>query len=210
MKYLRLQNNLSETRRLPVPSVAAMNKMPGLKHTLLSTACLLLAALFNGCASPHARTNSMATAPNVDASMAAKNIASAPDSNPTAGLHEYTDTYKVQQPYNLKVSDRFLETNGEYICWVQRGDKPLHPGSGTGPRTEMRWHTDWSRTEHMWEADVMVEPGTDHTCVMQIKSNTGGEAIYLQVQNNNLYNDNNLKTVLLPDCTGKWFHVVSA
>jgi hypothetical protein len=130
--------------------------------------------------------------------------------NPTAALHEYTDTFKVQQPYDLKVSDRFSEENGVYTCWVNKTDKPLKVGSGTGARTEMRWATNWTRTEHMWEADVMVEPGTDHTCIMQVKSNTGGEPIYLQVQNGNLYNDNNLKDVLLADAMGKWFHVVSA
>jgi hypothetical protein len=130
--------------------------------------------------------------------------------NPTTGLHEYADTFKVQQPYDLKVSDRFSEENGVYTCWAYKTDKPLKVGSGTGARTEMRWATNWTRSEHRWEADVMVEPGTDHTCIMQVKSNTGGEPIYLQVQNGNLYNDNNLKDVLLADATGKWFHVVSA
>ncbi len=130
--------------------------------------------------------------------------------NPTAGLHEYTDTYKIQQPYDLKPSDRFQESNGVYTCWIEKGDKAFKEGSRTGPRTEMRWSSNWTKTEHMWEADVMVEPGTDHTCIMQIKSNTGGEPIYLQVQHNNLYNDNNLKVVLLKDAVGKWFHVLAA
>ncbi len=132
-----------------------------------------------------------------------------PTANPTAGMHEYKDTFKVQQPYDLKVADRFSEEDGVYTCWVKKGDKPLKPGSGTGSRTEMRWTKNWTKTEHMWEADVFVEPGTDHTCVMQVKSNTGGEAIYLQVQNGNLYNDNSTKTPAVKDFTGKWFHVVS-
>ena len=128
--------------------------------------------------------------------------------NPTDGFKQYTDTYKVQQPYDLKVSDRFVETNGEYICWVNKTDKPLKVGSTTGARTEMRWK-DWTRTEHRWEADVFVEPGTDHTAIMQVKSNTGGEPIYLQVQNNNLYNDNDIKTPAVVNFTGKWFHIVT-
>jgi hypothetical protein len=162
--------------------------------------------LSNGrAAADGARSSSIPTATGVKTAGPGKTAA-----NPTAGLHEYKDTYKIQQPYDLKVSDRFLEANGEYICWVNKTDKPLRQGSGTGARTEMRWNKDWTKTEHMWEGDVMFEPGTERTCIMQIKSNTGGEPIYLQVQNNNVYNDNNLKTVLLADAAGKWFHVVAA
>jgi hypothetical protein len=130
-------------------------------------------------------------------------------SNPTAGLHEYHDTFKVQHPYDLQTADRFSESNGVYTCWVHKGDKPLRQGSGTGARTEMRWLSNWTRTEHAWEADVMFEPGTERTCIMQVKSNTGREAIYLQVEHDNLYNDNNHRVVLLANAAGKWFHVVS-
>jgi hypothetical protein len=165
-----------------------------------------LAAIMIGAESPESTPGPIAdTSPN-------KSVSAQPGPKPTDGLREYTDTYKIQQPYDLKVSDRFLDDKekGEYVCWVNKTDKPLKPGSGTGGRTEMRWNKNWSGTEHMWEADVFVEPGTDRTCVMQIKSNTGGEPIYLQVQDNNLYNDNNLKVVLLKDALGKWFHVVAA
>jgi hypothetical protein len=131
-------------------------------------------------------------------------------SRPTDGLREYKDTFKVQHPYDLDATNRFSESNGVYTCWVRKGDKPLRQGSGTGPRTEMRWSLNWTRGEHMWEADAMFEPGTDRTCIMQVKSNTGGEAIYLQVEKNNLYNDSNHREVLLANGAGKWFHVISA
>ena len=62
----------------------------------------------------------------------------------------------------------------------------------------------------MWEGDIMFESGTEHTCLMQIKSNTGREAVYLQVEHGNLYNDSDHKHVLLEDATGKWFHVLAA
>ena len=73
----------------------------------------------------------------------------------------------------------------------------------------MRWKTDWTKTEHMWEADVFVEPGSEGVCIMQVKSNKGFESVYLNVKNNNLYHDSK-KEVILNDCTGKWFHVLAA
>src|SRR5579859_7086481 len=109
---------------------------------------------------------------------------------PLPGLHPYTDTFTVQHPYNLPESARFSVSPGPvYNAWILKGDKPLRPGSGTGPRTEMRWGTNWSRPLHAEEADVMVDPGTTNTCIMQVKSDNGGrEAIYLVVRNGNLYN----------------------
>src|SRR5262249_11194778 len=71
--------------------------------------------------------------------------------SPTSGLTEYTDTYSVQHPYDLAESARFSVTAGpEYNAWIMKGDKPFKQGSGTGPRTEMRWGTNWSGTEHQW------------------------------------------------------------
>ncbi len=180
------------------------------KHVLLFSAYLPLVLLCIGRAGADPQSSSIPIATGVETSSGGKTAVNNPGPTPTASLHEYNDIYKIQQPYDLKVSDRFLETKGEYVCWVHRTDKPLRQGSGTGARTEMRWSKNWTKTEHAWEADVMFEPGTDHTCIMQIKSNAGGEPIYLQVQNGNVYNDNNLKTVLLADAAGKWFHVVSA
>jgi hypothetical protein len=118
-------------------------------------------------------------------------------SSPTAGLHRYQDSYKVQQPYDLAVADRFSVTAGPtYSAWILKGDKPFSPGSGTGPRTEMRWGN-WSDVEHMWEADVMVDPGTTGTAIMQVKSNDGFEPVYVNVKGNgDLYNDSN-RTVLV-------------
>ena len=129
---------------------------------------------------------------------------------PTAGLTQYQDTYKVQFPYNLSQADRFSVTAGpEYNAWIDKGDKPFKKGSSTGPRTEMRWATNWSETEHQWSADVFVEPGTDGAAIMQVKGDTGGEAIYINVHSNgNVYNSVN-KTPLATNMSGKWFHLNS-
>jgi hypothetical protein len=128
--------------------------------------------------------------------------------DPTAGLKQYTDTYRVQHPYNLPQSDRFSSTDGEYSAWILKGDKPFQEGNTTGPRTEMRWATDFSSGEHLWEADVEIDPGTNGTCIMQVHVDGPGEAIYIQVKNGNLYNSVN--TLLAKDIVGHWFELASA
>ena len=135
---------------------------------------------------------------------------SSPQAGPTAGLTQYSDTYYVQHPYDLPESARFSVTSGpEYNAWIQQGDKPFSQGSGTGPRTEMRWHTNWSGKEHQWQADVLVDAGTDGACIMQVKGATGGEAIYLNVHGNGAVYNSVSRTPLATNMWGKWFHVNS-
>lgn len=139
---------------------------------------------------------------------AATQSQAAPPASPTSGLTQYTDTYKVQQPYNLPVSARFSVTNGEYSAWILKGDKPFKKGSTTGARTEMRWNANWSSGEHLWEADVEIDPGTTGTAIMQVHAVTPGEAIYIQTKNGNLYNSVN--TMLAKNIVGSWFHLAAA
>src|SRR5438270_1943398 len=39
--------------------------------------------------------------------------------------------------------------------------------------------------EHMWSADVLLDAGSTRTAIMQIKSNTAGEPVYIQVYDTN-------------------------
>jgi hypothetical protein len=105
--------------------------------------------------------------------------------SPTFGFAVYSDTFKVQKPYDIPVEERFSDTGGMYTTKVLHGDKPFEKGNTTQPRTEMRWTT-WSNQnqEHMFEADVMYESGCLKTCIFQVKSNTSGEAVYLRVIEN--------------------------
>jgi len=134
--------------------------------------------------------------------------AASPAADPTSGLTRYTDSYKVQHPYNLPESARFSVTGGEYNLWILKGDKGYSPGTTTGARTEMRWATNWTSGEHLWEADVLIDPGTTGTCIMQVHVNGPGEAIYIQTKNGNLYNSVN--TLLATNMVGKWFHLAAA
>jgi hypothetical protein len=127
-------------------------------------------------------------------------------SDPTMGFTEYPDTFDVQHPYNLTQADRYSFQDGIYSTWVHNTDLPFKDGSGTGPRTEMRWSQSWTAGERMWEADVMVDPPTTHSAIMQVKSNDGGrEAIYLQIDDGHL--QNSVGPVIAKDVVGHWFHL---
>jgi hypothetical protein len=126
----------------------------------------------------------------------------------TAGFHVIPDHYTVQHPYDLQASDRFSAVGGIFTCWVFGHDKPLKEGSGTGPRTEMRWET-WPQQDHenQMEFDVKFDEGTTKTCIFQVKSNSGGrEAIYLQVHGPGELRDG-VGPVFATGMAGKWFHV---
>jgi hypothetical protein len=124
-------------------------------------------------------------------------------------LLAYSDTYVVQHPYNLSESDRFSVSSGPvYNAWIYKNDKPLKPGSHTGPRTEMRW-SDWiHHTEHMWEADVLVDQGSDEVAIMQVKSNDAGEKAYMKVEHGgDVYDVFGGNKVIASKVWGKWFHM---
>ena len=99
-------------------------------------------------------------------------------------------------------------TGGEYNLWILKGDKGFTSNTPPGARTEMRWVTNWSSGEHLWEADVLIDPGTTGTCIMQVHVDGQGEAIYVQTKNGNLYNSVN--TLLAKNMAGKWFHLAAA
>src|SRR5579872_1014954 len=79
----------------------------------------------------------------------------------TNGFQVIPDSYTVQKPWNLPVSDRFAVTNGVYTCWVYGTDQPFSQGSGTGPRTEMRWET-WTNqaVPNQFAFDELFSAGT--------------------------------------------------
>jgi hypothetical protein len=100
---------------------------------------------------------------------------------PTDGWTSYSAGYYVQRPYNLPVSSRFSYSGGIYTFWVYGTDQPFSQGSGTGPRTEARVDTWPQQTrENMWEGEVQLQTSVKY-CLMQVKSNTGGEPVYIQV-----------------------------
>jgi hypothetical protein len=132
----------------------------------------------------------------------------------TNGFVVIPDSYSVQKPWNIPVADRFTASNGVYTCWVFGTDQPFKQGSGTGPRTEMRWET-WPNqaVANQFAFDEMFSAGTSHTCVHQIKSDnkgdgSGGEAIYLQVNEAGTLRQST-GADFVSGIAGTWYHINS-
>jgi len=135
---------------------------------------------------------------------------------PNAGWKQWTAKYKLQNWTTLPDTAVFKDSgNGEYFCTLTKDTwKPGQKG-----RVEMRW-PDWpdQKAENMISADVMYEKGTNGSCIMQIKTNTGTkghESIYLVVGNKANPNTGNLyhgvsKTVIIENGYDKWHNIKAA
>jgi hypothetical protein len=122
-------------------------------------------------------------------------------SDPTAGFKRYNASYKLQNWTNAPDNQRFTVSGGVYNINVHSGER----------RVEMAWDrfTD-QKAEHLWSADVLLDSGSTKTAIMQIKSNTDGEPIYIQVYDTkgNLRNDGG--GTVAKNMYGKWFNMKCA
>lgn len=148
----------------------------------------------------------------------------APDTSkpPGEGWTKWTAaTYKLQNWTTKAAGERFWDHgNNNFTCMLEKGDAippgAPRPGMGGGNRVELRW-PDWpdQEAEHMMEADVMYEKGTNGTCIMQIKTNTGTgggghESVYLNVKNDgNLYHGVS-RQVIIENGFDKWHNIKAA
>ena len=126
--------------------------------------------------------------------MAAVNLRAAP----TDGYVQYSANYKVQN-WTSGCGGFSDLGGGEFETWVCSGES----------RVEMRWD-DWPNQNqyNQFECDAEFSSDTQQTAIHQIKSNTGGEVIYLQVQNpGTLRNDNG--SVFASGMANTWFHINS-
>jgi len=116
----------------------------------------------------------------------------------TDGFTQYTANYTVQN-WTTGCGGFSDLGGGEYETWVCAGES----------RVEMRWDN-WpnQNIDNQFECDAMFDGNTQNTAIHQIKSNTGGEVIYLQVSSpGTLRNDNG--AVFLTGMSGSWFHINS-
>jgi hypothetical protein len=133
----------------------------------------------------------------------------------TAGVHAAADpttgwtavswnssSYSVQNWTDAPMNQRFTTSGGQFDINVHSGEK----------RVEMRWD-DWAdqKKDNMWEADVLIDKGSTKTAIMQVKSNTDGEPVYIQIYNVNgdLRNDAD-GSALATNMYGKWFNLKCA
>jgi len=108
-----------------------------------------------------------------------------------------TRSTEVQNRTAVPLAERFTNQNGIFTTRVFPGEE----------RVEMRW-ANWPRQnrENMWDGDINFEAVSSRTAIMQIKSNTGGEPIYLQVTTNGTIRNNGDGTPLATNMAGKWFN----
>src|SRR5580704_8762310 len=99
----------SSSTRAGVVRNSRWRERPDMKRSAIIVATAAIAVVAGGPLAAVTLTGKAHTTAAVTASVA---------TDPTAGLKEYTDTYKVQKPYNLPVSARFSVTNGEYNAWI--------------------------------------------------------------------------------------------
>jgi hypothetical protein len=118
--------------------------------------------------------------------------------DPTAGFTQYTAGYKVQNWTDAPLNQRFTVTNGVYNINVHSGER----------RVEMAWDR-WTNQgrAHLWSADVLLDSGSTRTAIMQIKSNTDGEPIYVQVYDTNGDLRNDGGGTIARNMYGTWFHM---
>src|ERR1043166_903010 len=116
----------------------------------------------------------------------------------TDGFIQYTSSFTVQN--RTSGCGGFQDLGGgQYKTWVCAGEE----------RTELRW-VDWPNQNacNQFEMDAMFDDQTQSTAIHQIKSNTGGEPIYLQVHSpGTLRNDNG--SDFATGMANTWFHVNS-
>jgi len=116
----------------------------------------------------------------------------------TSGYTQYSSSYTVQN--RTSGCGGFSNLGGgEYKMWVCAGEE----------RVEMRW-ANWPQQTHynQFQANCMFSSDTQNTAIHQIKSNTGGEPIYIQVQSpGTLRNDNG--SVFMSGMANTWFRINS-
>jgi hypothetical protein len=114
----------------------------------------------------------------------------------TSGYTRYTNTFTVQNRTSGCGGYR-LESGGVHRTWVCAGEE----------RVELRWRN-WpnQNTYNQMQLEVNISPSTQKTAVTQIKSNTGGEPIYIQVTSpGTLRND--AGSVFATGMANKWFRL---
>jgi len=119
--------------------------------------------------------------------------------SPTTGYHQYTSNFKVQNRTNAPLSERFTSSGGVFTTTVFAGEQ----------RVEMRWDN-WpnQNTYNQFECDANFDGRTQRTAIHQIKSNTGGEPIYIQVTTpGSIRNDGG--SVFATGIANTWFHINS-
>ena len=104
----------------------------------------------------------------VAAAIASSFSAMPSSAGPTDGWARYSTSYEIHKPYDVSVGDRFRYRGGVWTFWVFDSDKAHRPDSRTAPRSEVRWHNDYTSGRRMWDGDVYLVAGTNGASIAQV------------------------------------------
>jgi hypothetical protein len=122
-------------------------------------------------------------------------------------------SYDVQKPHNLPTSARYKFEGGVHTMWVYDYDAPHTPSSTTDPRTELRFHQEYTSGQRAWQGEIYIPSGVSGPTVVQIlrenrPAGTRATDIMLNVANINggtLRKDSN--QVIATGIYNKWFTI---
>ena len=125
---------------------------------------------------------------------------------PTDGWTERSWTYSMHKPWDQPLANRFSYVNGIWTCWLYPDDPPFQPPPKEGgPRTELRWHNDYTSGQKMWDSDIWVVSPTRST-VMQLFGGSESQTGY-QIRS---YEDGTLRrytsNILVTNAFGRWIN----
>jgi hypothetical protein len=130
----------------------------------------------------------------------------------TAGFTMTKFTYNIQSPHTVPQSERYtfdMATN-THTMWVKSNDSSFQAGNGTDPRTELRWLEEWTKGQHMLEADLWIAGTTDRTSIVQVFSTTPPTTFMLTAwadKTLRYYFGTGNGPIIMKDAFEKWFNL---
>ncbi|MGW0197861.1 polysaccharide lyase family 7 protein, partial [Nonomuraea sp. NPDC003201] len=84
-----------------------------------------------------------------------------------SGWTEIFPTYSVHQPPD-RTRHTYDAATGEHHFWLYDTDPSTFPGQDSGPRSELRFHNDYTSGHAQFECDMKIGAGAHRVCVMQV------------------------------------------
>ena len=121
-----------------------------------------------------------------------------------SGWTEVDAAYSLHQPPGKA---RHTLTDGEHHFWLYDTDPSTFPGQDSGPRSELRFHNEYTSGDAQFEADIKVKSGTYRTCVMQIFGGAGWATAFMTLAMSNSLNYYDYNQVIFSPVYDTYLHL---
>jgi hypothetical protein len=130
----------------------------------------------------------------------------------TEGFRQIPCTYNIQSPHTVPQGDRYTydKATNTHTFFVNSNDSSFQAGNGTDPRCELRHLEEWTSGQHMFEADLWIDPRTHRSSITQHFSTNPPTSFMLTAWNDKTlryYFGNGDGPVILADAFGKWMNM---